>query len=295
MSSINLPFSIHPRILDNLQVIVNNTDKTNDDGVILIVGEPGSGKSTLASQIKYALDKMRFKAKFEYCDIKELYFSSFKYEKYARANNRKNLVMDESYRAMSSKRSTSETNFSFGTMLREVRENNHIHIFLMQDLWDFEKNIIFQRADLVIYAYKLPDYNSKIMKKGFFKMYGLKKIKRLYINGYKYHDMDAYAFDDGRGTFPPDFMFNPKEYKKAKQEFIAQTKKEQEESEKEKNSKKHNMLKFITGSFIERLESKTNKRAEAIKTVLTFYNENGFDINLRTLQRWYKEYEESQQ
>ena len=275
----------------NLTILSNTIQKTNDDTVILVVGEPGAGKTYIASQIaKWFYIDFNYLNNSENLPIKNMFYSAKKYESYARNSKKQILIMDESYRSMSSKRSMSSVNFNFGTMLREVRSKNHVHLFIMQDMWDFEKNVVFQRADLLIYCYKLPDPKNLILKKGYFKMLGPSMIRRLYIEGWRYHNMNAIRMGIKSHYFSNNLEFDEKEYNKAKEDFIKKSYEEQKEEENLKQDNKSRMVRNLTAYYFDYLiRERSMKKEDAYSFIIERLKDDNITVAKRTMQGWIKE------
>jgi len=244
----NLPFKFPCELKKNIDVLINTIEKRNGDAVIIIVGETGSAKTYFGSQIAYYINQYYKRTN----DVEnEMFFDGKAYEKYAREQTKRVLFMDESYSTMSSKRAISKVNFEFGTMLRDVRMRSHVHIFLMQDLWDFEKYVVFQRADLMIYCYKMPNFKDMTLDPGYYKIYGRKKIRKVYIDGARYHNMNCMYSDDGHGRSDNVIMFDQEKYDVLKDRYVARIKGKEKREKENVLKTKFELLKYNISTLSE--------------------------------------------
>ena len=96
----------------------------------------------------------------------------------------------------------------------------------------------------MITTYKRGNLKEGCLEPGYYRVFGRKKIRKLYIDGAKYHNMNCIRSDDGNGRSTNIIMFNEDEYNKLKNRYVAR-RKEQEKKEGENKLKiKFEMLKY---------------------------------------------------
>lgn len=216
-------FYIEKRLAQNLD-IMNQAIREDWDVIGLIDGYEGCGKSTLAFQICAYMDKTFNNSRVVFTP-KEFTDAILKAEKYTA------IVYDEARRGLNARRSMSEVNVALTNMLAEIRQKNLIVLIILPSFFDLDKNIACWRTKFLVHV-----YTNGYKERGFFKFYGQKRKKTLYMLGKKHY---LYKYPPGfKGRFRGVNPLDEKAYRDLKAKHLKDFGSEQEKQVDEKVIKK---------------------------------------------------------
>jgi len=102
--------------------------------------------------------------------------------------------------------------------LRECGQYNFLNILVMPEFFDLPKNIAITRSVFLLDVFYVATEEG-YFKRGYFKFYSRKNKKKLYLQGKRELDYNAYKFNF-EGRFPNFYPINEKEYRQKKQEAL---------------------------------------------------------------------------
>lgn len=213
-------------LAQHIDVICNDL-YDDDDGVIVLFGDERAGKSILESQIvKRAISKLKCDFSIErdiHYDGQQYINNSFK--KKQRTIN----CLDESRRTLNKLRMMSNTNQQFMDFLSECGSQNQLHLILLPNYYDLDKDVATRRLKLLIKVIKTRDPVTKKIKRGIFQIIRTTNkdaLKQLYKYKSENIPKSMIAYE---GKFTPEWGWNEEEYRNKKEREKAKYYTEQEE------------------------------------------------------------------
>ena len=204
-------YYMEKRLYDNLVLLPKRIEK-DKDVVGVIVGPPGTGKSTIAQQILYFLDNTITCKNIKYSSED---FMSTQIDWFHKNKSKgRGLIHDEGKESLSAQSVTSKKTRNFMKFLYENRQTNMYNIILTGDFFDLPRSIAMQRVLFMIWVKEEREFDN-----GFFRFYNRPDLRRLYLVGKKFRDMNSsgYTF---RGSFPKKYCVDEEEYRKLKKAHL---------------------------------------------------------------------------
>lgn len=151
--------------------------------------------------------------------------------------------------------------------LRECGQYNMLNIMVLPEFFDLPKSIALNRSIALINVYWLPDYETGMFERGYFKFYNKPDKKKLYLKGKKELDYNTHpaTFE---GQFPRFYTYNEEEYLKAKREAL---------KNREKISTKETRFEEVLYAIIKILRDKYGYSLEKMRDEI---NQNTFSIKI---------------
>lgn len=229
------------------------------DMVICVDGAERSGKSVIAQQIGIYLDPT--------LTIDRITFTADDFKnKIREAKNFQCVILDEAMQALFSRASMSKTNINVVRLLAECGQKNLIIILVLPSFFALDMYAAVHRSRCLIHVY------THGLQRGYFKFYGNKNKKILYLGGKKFYHYGA-GKPNFKGRFTNTYVVDETEYRKKKADSL-----------KHSDSDSYDLHKIFAVEL-----RKTHETSECMK-ILKGY---GININQRTFQRWVKEYKDA--
>lgn len=195
-------------IKDNLDEAKNKIIK-DWDFIFVCDGEEGSGKSVFAMQLAFYCDPTLSFSRYAFTpsQFKKAIFNAKQYEA---------VVYDESHSGLNARATMSLINRSLVSMLTKIRQKNLFVFILLPTFFDLDKYVALWRSRALIHIYTGND-----MERGYFKFYGKKRKKYLYLLGKKYYDYEIEK-PDFYGRFTHNYCLDEKEYRRLKYSTVSE-------------------------------------------------------------------------
>ena len=193
-------------LFNNIYSIKQNAKKYNGDILFVVDGEEGSGKSTIARQISIVLDT-------SFDDKRICYSTQDAIQMHKKHGKWKSLCLDESKEDLDRKSTMSKKNKYFMNFLSQSRQENKFLSVVLPSIFDLDKYVAEHRARFLVHCYKFKGKNL-----GYFKFYGKKGIKKLFMYGSKTREYNVSPSFTGR--FSKQEVIDLKEYDKRKKAAI---------------------------------------------------------------------------
>ena len=180
--------------------------KKDVDYVLIVDGEEGSGKSVFAFQKAKVLDPN--------FDLNQICFTPQEFVKaIVNAKPYSCVVFDEAFTGLSSRAALSEVNKLLINLMMEMRQKNLFVIIVMPTIFMLDKYAVLHRAKGLFHVHL------KNGKRGFWRYFNRKRLKKLYFNGKKFYD---YMVQRPRsfGVFRDQYMINEKNYRERKRKAL---------------------------------------------------------------------------
>lgn len=172
----------------------------------IVSGRSGSGKSTAVGQWAYYLSNGKF-------GIDQETFTPQQFMEGLETIDKGNsLVLDEAFAIMNKRKTLSSQNMIGLSMLQQARIKQCFIFIVLPSMYDLDKNLILNIADLHIRCYRKP-----FGRRGQFCVYNRKRLKNLWLHcrqSYSYSPKIAKA--NFRGRFTKFFPLDIKAYEKKK-------------------------------------------------------------------------------
>jgi ABC-type oligopeptide transport system ATPase subunit len=154
----------------NLDFVKNRVLFHNDLCVILIDGRSGGGKSTLAMQIAYYLSEGKL-------TVGDVSFTTSQFaENLNSAQKGDCKPLDEAFDVLNKRTVQSKSNMRLLSMLQKVRSKQIFIIITLPSIFDLDKNLTLNLADVFIHVYR-KDFGDR----GQYKVYNRKGLKDLWL------------------------------------------------------------------------------------------------------------------
>ena len=199
-------------LMKNLITLKDGVENHDISAKMLIDGKSGLGKSTKAFQIAKFWNK-NFSLNDVYFDVDEFL------KGLAHAVAGQVFVFDEAM-IINSRAWATQRNRMIIIALSMIRSKNIYIIFCINSVFDLDKNIVLNSADILLHI-----YSKGLIDRGlfcaFFKSPGDQndRLKGLYLNGKKYYDYNK-PRANYYGRFSKKFILNEKLYETKKQKAI---------------------------------------------------------------------------
>ena len=197
------PFSLDPKLRQNLDILLNAVMQNNQDMFIVIDGEEGSGKSQAARMLGlYCADVLG--TPFDREGTANVHSSMEKYvdtfEKHFKERKRGMVgILDEGRAVLGKARFNSKPVKRFTDWISECREGGGVHIILLPAYHDLHKYVVLWRMNILIHMMKeykedREQLGGHKLVLGAFKMYANDEhLKAAFMNPYYYpRRWDAY-------------------------------------------------------------------------------------------------------
>jgi len=206
-----LPYRLPSKLRDLLDAYKWAVAKKNTSAVFIIDGRSGMGKTTLSCLIgKYCYEGFNLE---HVCFTPEQFLETL-----SKAVPGSVVIFDEAL-LISNRSAMSQINRMIVMAMSMIRSKRIIVIFIVNSIFDLDRNLALSRADLLLNVYgdSLTD-RGKFM--AFFKgMDGIDRIKLLYLYGKKYYDYGR-PKSNFNTTFPNHFALDEAEYERKKQDGV---------------------------------------------------------------------------
>lgn len=203
-----VPVKIDEKLAKLLLKAKKNVLEKNLSFFMVIDGESGCGKSTSMIQFAKFLDPT-FNINKICWTIPQL--------KGALLNAKKGdaICMDESM-ILNSRSALSKPNKELMVLMSQIRSKNIFILMAINSIFNLDSNLSLFRLDVLLHLYKK---GAKSDGQRIFKIYGKKKMKKLFIDGRKYYSYKtAHHFLAKPGKFQ--FLIDEDEYERRKQSSI---------------------------------------------------------------------------
>ena len=211
-------YYIEPRLKRNLDdKVKGQLEKKDKDFFFIVDGAEGSGKSTLAIQLGKYVDPS--------LDLKRIVFSPEDFrEAILKAKRGQCIIYDEAFTGFSSRSSLSPINRVLVSLAMQMRQKNLFVIIVLPTIFLLDKYIAMFRAKALIHVYENKG------RRGYFKLFNMKKKKYLLLRGQKtmsYNHKGLYTNFNGRfyGKFALGGEDIEKKYRDKKEEALANSEK----------------------------------------------------------------------
>ena len=223
----------------------------DDDGVVVIFGDERAGKSMLQSQIvKRAINRL----KCEFSIDRDLHYNGQAYINASFKKGQRTInCLDESRRTLNKMRVMSSVNQNFMDFLSECGSQNQLHLILLPNYYDLDKDIATRRLKLLIKVIKDRDPKTKKIRRGKFQIIRINDKDAL-KNLYKFKNENIpdslVAYE---GYFPNEWGWNEEEYREKKEREKAKHYTEQEDKIKFTNKDYFVMKSLINHVTVNRM------------------------------------------
>jgi len=197
-------------LLKDLDFVKQKVLKGKHMFLLLIDGRTGSGKSTLACQIAYYLNPDITLD----CEC----FSRNQFEEQITTCRKGDVaILDEAFFCMNKRRSLSIENMQVLSLLQQVRLKQAFVIICLPSVFDLDKNVILNLADLFIHTYTHAPYG----RRGRFSLYERAELRKLWLYARQDYSYPLkIAKPQYRGRFTAKFPLDYDEYEKKKLETL---------------------------------------------------------------------------
>lgn len=179
--------------------VIPSVRKKDFDYVIIVDGEEGSGKSVFAQQLGKILDPE--------LNLSNICFTAEEFiNAVTKANKNQCIIFDEAFTGLSSRSSLSEVNNLVVSLMMEMRQKNLFIILVMPTLFMLDKYAVLQRAKGLFHVYMRKG------TRGFWRFFGKRGIKFLYLNGKKQYDYSTTPHKTF-GRFKDQYTINESKYR----------------------------------------------------------------------------------
>jgi hypothetical protein len=279
-------FVISAMLLEQIKLLVKNiVDDWDFTIVITGQGRVRIGKSMLAMQIACVwlwLMENEHKLKIPFTIKDNIIFN---FEKLISKGNQIGslhkympFIYDEAGETMDSTKTMTPELKAVKDWLRECGQYNFLNIIVLPEFFTLPAGIALTRSTCLIDVYTSTTDEGKFVR-GYFRFYGGKAKKKLYLYGKKELNYNATAYDfDGR--FYKFYPFDEQEYKKAKIEAL-----------KTRETTDKNKLK-LTMEILYYLLSKDGHTPSKIMMMIYEASRGNIKVGLRTIQKYIHNFKE---
>lgn len=125
------------------------------------------------------------------------------------------LIFDEAGSDLQSSKHAQKSTKDTLDYLRECGQYNNLTILVLPDFFDLPKGVALNRSISLINVFSVPNKETFMFQRGYFKFYNKKSKKLLYLKGKKELNYTAHPHNFF-GTFPNHFCLDKDEYSKMK-------------------------------------------------------------------------------
>ena len=221
--------------------ILPKLHKQDEDSLILIDGNEGTGKSTLGLQIGRYIDKS--------LDLSRVCFTAHEFrDAILKAEKGQVVVYDEAFTGLSSRSSLSGVNRVLVSLMMQMRQKNLCVIVILPTFFLLDKYASIFRSIALFHVYKSKG------NRGYFKVYGRRLKKLLYLFGSKSYNYAPKVgkiklFTKKRGRFYGVFALGDKEmedkYREMKMKALEATEKDPMTSQSVKYRQQRDIMIYI--------------------------------------------------
>lgn len=229
-------YYIEQKLKDRLdRNVKKQLEKNDEDYVMAVDGEEGSGKSTFAFQIAKYIDPT--------LDLSRICFSGNDfYNAIKNAKKGQAVVYDEAFTGLSSRSSLSKINAMLVSLMMQMRQKNLFVVIVLPTFYLLDKYAALWRTKSLIHVYKRRVSGNRAKSRGFFKVFGREKKKKLFLEGKKDYSYHVKTKFKGRfyGKFALGDDETEKEYRKKKEKALEEANSEDNQSQEHKWFKQRN-------------------------------------------------------
>lgn len=262
----------------NMKNVFTRRQRSKWDNWIIYAGDEGDGKSLIAKQDCYIMAHL-CGGKF---DVTQTAWQANKFAKLIDDSSAGDSVLyDEAITGLDTQRTMSEVNHILRIKSTTCRKKRLFVAICIPSLFDLQKSIAVRRSFGMVKVY------TNEVKRGYFTYYNRSSKRKLYIQGKRFEDMDAW-----RGGPPSRFLrwsfVDEVEYEKMK---------DSEHTEIYKETAQFNKYKDQRNAFINMLYHKYNiKQINIAKDMKEFTNHNLSHDSIQVITSEYKnKYQENQE